>query len=173
MRRLILLFIYLTATFITVNGQNGVPMPSINFLDMNGNSITNANFQATQGMFVYFDPLCDACEAEINTIKSHSKFFQDKPIYLISPGKVEDVDQFIKKNKLDNYPFIKVIQDKDDLFYKLFKTNGYPSIFIFNNKNIITANFSGEIPFDNLKNAFKVQSNPDFKNSDVASIGNL
>lgn len=151
--------LFLFCSFSEAIGQDEKQVPDFSFLDVQGKSVSNTSIESIQGMFMYFDPLCDVCAIEMKVIKSHQKYFQDKLIYLISPGKREDIEKFIDQHHLAKYPFITVIHDKNDDFYRSFKTNGYPSLFVFNSSSEITASFSGETPFEEIKNAFEMNTN--------------
>ena len=134
-------------------------MPVFSFLDLQGKEFTNKDLKNAQGMFIYFNPLCDVCRAEMKVIRNNFAYFQDKPIYMVSPENLEDIKQFVKEFRLKKFPMIKVLYDKDDQFFKLFHTSGYPSIYIYNSQKQITSTFVGETHFEELKTAFEGRDN--------------
>lgn len=173
MKKLYFILFFLTGSFIVTSqarAQETKVIPEFSFTDMAGNQVTKATLAARPGMFMYFDPLCDVCDIEMKTIRAHMSYFNDKPLYLVSPGKKEDIEQFIKEHRLDKYPQITVIQDEEDQFYKLFKTSGYPSLFVFNAHKEITASFAGETYFEELQAAFEGKTLAD--NSTISTIDN-
>lgn len=150
-------------------GQDLKNVPDFKFIDWKGKSISNKDIKRQQGMFVYFDPLCDVCKKETKIIKEHLSYFQDKPMYMVSPGKLKDIEAFIKQYDLGKVSFIKIIPDQKDQFYKIFNVSGYPSIIIWNSNNEITAKFEGETSFEEIKNAFEKNAElVNSKNSDSA-----
>ena len=138
-------------------------LPAFTYETLAGKKFSNEDLKASKIMLVYFNPLCDICQRETQMIVDNIKYFEKIQVVFISPAEIADVEKFAKKFKLDQFPEITVLHDKNDLFYKQFDAIGYPSVYLYNEKKELLTYFEAEIALEDIKTGFEPKVSLDKK----------
>lgn len=130
-------------------------LPDFTFHTLDGQLFGRDNLiKGKKVMMVYFHPLCDICQRETEEIIDNIGFFKDVEILMVSPANEDDVKKFYDQYRLKNFSQIKVLLDKDDIFYKLFDAKAYPSLYLFNESYDLIGTFETETDFTDIRKVF-------------------
>lgn len=136
--------------------DNAEKMPQFAYYTLNGEEFTNENLNKdTDYLFVYFNPLCELCHYETETLIDNIEFFKDIQIVMVSPGDISEINQFVDQFSLEQYPQITVLHDKSDTFYKEFGAIGYPNLFAYDKDQELIRYFDHVTDFQDIRNVFE------------------
>ena len=77
----------------------------------------------------------------------------NKNVLYVSGQSIREIQAFDSIYHLTKYPFIKLLRDSSDNFYKTFGTGMVPSSVIYNDKGMLTKTFKGEVKIEAIINA--------------------
>ena len=92
-------------------------------------------------VILYFNSKCEFCNFDIQNILKNNNLFKRSQILLVSS---EDINTIKKSYDVSDYSNISLYYCDKDTFYKLFKTDRTPSIYIYNKKKFLIKKFIGE-----------------------------
>lgn len=156
------ILLMLIFSFVTLGGAHGqsIPMkndklPAFTYFTLDGKKFTEKNLNANSSlMIVYFNPMCEVCQEETEEIINNIEYFKNIQIVMISPNTREEIAEFEKDFKLDNFSQITMLHDPEDLFYKQFNATGYPALYLYDQSKKRIANFNTRTDIEEIKEAF-------------------
>lgn len=92
-------------------------------------------------VILYFNSKCEFCNFDIQNILKNNNLFKRSQILLVSS---EDLNTIKKSYDVSDYSNISLYYCDKDNFYKLFKTDRTPSMYIYNKKKFLIKKFIGE-----------------------------
>jgi len=109
-------------------------------------------------LIIYFSPDCDDCHRFISELLKQIKDFRDVSIAMITYLPVENVSEFVVKNKLKSYSNIYVGTEGNSLFVKnYYKIDQFPFAALYNkNGDLIKEYLSREISVNDLSERLKM-----------------
>jgi thiol-disulfide isomerase/thioredoxin len=109
-------------------------------------------------LIVYFSPDCEDCHRFINDLLARIKEFRDVSIAMITYQPVENISEFVAKNKLKSYSNIYVGTEGSSLFVRdYFKITRFPFVALYNKDgDLIKKYTSGEITINDLSEHLKL-----------------
>jgi peroxiredoxin len=126
-------------------------IPDFKFFSMDSLEFTRDSLHVSESViFVHYNSDCEYCISEAEQIVQNSDLFVDVKILFISDENIEQIKEFGRKYKLQNYELIKLLKDPDNSFYRNFGTSMIPSIVIYNKKGELVKEFKGETKVDAL-----------------------
>jgi peroxiredoxin len=134
MKRVSVLFLFLSICFLGKAQQPASVIPDFNFFKLDGTSFTNKNLeQGKKIFFVFFDPGCDHCQHAMKDINMHHTSLNKVAVYLISVDIKERINNFLAMygKDLKNKKNVVVLQDLKNEFIQKFKPRKYPSMFLY------------------------------------------
>lgn len=159
----LLMLVFSVVTLSPVNGQyinsKREKLPSFTYYTLEGKKYSEKDLKEdTRLMIVYFNPLCEVCQNEMKEILSNIDYFNDIQLVMISPSSKEEIVNFVKNYKLNDYPQIKVLHDMNDVFYKEFHAIGYPSLYLYDENQVLLEHFDSHADIAEIKDAFGEQT---------------
>lgn len=131
-------------------------MPEFTYFTLDGKEFTKKDLnKESDYLFVYFNPLCELCHMETETLIENIEFFEDIQIVMVSPSDVSEISQFIENYSLKNYPQMTVLHDKNDTFYKEFGAIGYPNLFAYDRDLELIRYFDHATDFRDIRDVFE------------------
>ncbi|RBL89349.1 peroxiredoxin family protein [Chitinophaga flava] len=111
----------------------GEDMPSIE-LQLT-DSITLVNLRSVSQnnsvVAIYFDPYCDFCRAETESILKNINRFGSTQIVFITSSSLDNMVMYSKKYGLEKYSNIHIGRDRERKYSKVYDVKGFPHISIF------------------------------------------
>lgn len=129
-------------------------IPAFSVKDINGNSVTNNTLPQGNKIFVYFNPDCDYCQAEMDELskinENHKNInwimFTDKPLI--------EIKKFAEKYKLDKAENLKWCNDPKSEVYLKFAMTGIPYFLGYNTENKLVHRSTGAIKIEKVLSDF-------------------
>ncbi|MGG9970313.1 TlpA family protein disulfide reductase [Ferruginibacter sp. SUN002] len=113
---------------------------------MQKQKFTKDSIQANRPtLFILYNSDCEHCQYEASEITKFANAFKTTNILFISNQPYPEINQFDSIYHLTQYPFIKLLKDSTDNFYKIFGTSVVPSLIIYNSKSELVKNYKGEV----------------------------
>ncbi len=136
--------------------QKRKQLPSFSFMTLDSVSYTKERLPEDQPLVVvYFNPKCGSCEYQWKQIKTHIDELDDFFFLLVSGRSSTVLKNFEKKQSLEQYNNIQLVKDHKDMFYDLFGTREYPSLFIYNSQGKLIKSFDGAVKAKVIRNTLK------------------
>lgn len=167
MKKIFLPFIVLLCSFCFLHAQDSLArydksqlMPPFQFYSLDEKKFTPENIQA--GKFValiFFNPDCDFCEDETDSIKTHSSQLQNVEFVMISYRDSSKLSKFARDYGLSKYPNIHVVWDQDHLYSRFYTFHFSPSIHLFSPRHLLLTFVDGTMTIPALlKNIDSLQN---------------
>jgi len=126
-------------------------LPPFQFYSLDGKVFTQQNIPP--GKFValiFFNPDCDFCEDETDSIKAHISQLQNVEFVMISYHDSSKLSKFVKDYGLSRYQNIHVVWDKDHLYSRLYTFRYAPSIHLFSPRHLLLTFIDGTMTIPTL-----------------------
>jgi hypothetical protein len=94
-------------------------------------------------VFFYFDPTCEHCQKQTESIISHRQEFQNVRFYFLSVASQKEIDSFYRYYHLDEQPNIFVGIDYQFSFYNAFLPSTIPYMAVYNDKRALAKVYNG------------------------------
>jgi peroxiredoxin len=128
-------------------------LPNFHFKTLDGVDYSKNNITENRPVIIiYFNSECEHCIYEVKEITKNIERFSSYQIILTSSETTDKIIAFKEKNNLRSYSNIAVLQTNDNDFYNTFGTLTIPSVFIYNEKHLLTKHFKGEVKIDAIQN---------------------
>lgn len=114
---------------------------------------TRENLKKKPTVFIVFDPGCDHCQRETDSITSHISRFKNAQIIMITYLPHGDMLNFYHDYKIANYPMITMGSDPRYFFPVFFQVRNLPAIFIYDKNGKFKKSFEGTVRLDKITNA--------------------
>jgi len=101
-------------------------------------------------ILVRFNTQCDYCRTEIDTIVDAIDLFGRAHILLISSEPEGVIRSFVESSKVRSCPKIRVLQDKDLNFARIFGASLVPRTLIYDSKWNLAGDYLGETKVEAL-----------------------
>lgn len=140
---------------LTLTDKKPKTLPAFTFYDMNDVEYTEKDLDADKGyVLMYLDPDCIFCQTAIQRFTRNLDDFEDVEFLVISSHSKRSVDQFIELHSLNEYDQIRVVRDPDRQFPRLFYSENYPVLYLYNKERKYLASFQGLADIDEVEKAF-------------------
>ncbi|MEO6328914.1 MAG: thioredoxin [Ginsengibacter sp.] len=116
-------------------------------------AFTREKLQKKSTVFMIFDPGCDHCQHETDSIISHIKEFKKVQIVMVTYLPHADMVDFYRDYKISKYPVITMGSDPKFFFPTFFKFYNLPAIFVYDRKRKLTRSFEGTVSINKIKEA--------------------
>lgn len=111
----------------------GEDMPSIEL--QLADSVTLVNLRSVSKnnpiVALYFDPYCDFCRAETESILKNINRFGGAQVVFITSSSLDNMIMFSKKYDLGKYSNVHIGRDRERKYSKVYDVKGFPHISIF------------------------------------------
>lgn len=116
-------------------------------------AFTRENLKNKPTIFMIFDPGCDHCQRETDSIIAHISRFKKVQIIMITYLAHQDMMNFYRDYKIANYPLITMGSDPKFFFPTYFEVRNLPSIFIYDKKRRFKKSFEGTVNLNKITEA--------------------
>ena len=126
-----------------VNNYNGpAGVPSFPMLDINNNQLNSADLKGNLTL-IFFNPDCDHCQREAQSINGSKELFKSKQIYFVSVDELDAIRKFRTDYGLteNNFHFAK--SDVELVVRAMGPISSVPSMYFFKNGKM-TGQMEGE-----------------------------
>lgn len=121
-------------------------LPVFNFQDTLGNSFTNINLENNKPtIVVHFGNFCPYCHEEAKIISHYFEEFKNYQLLFVTKDEMENINIFMKKNKLIDKPNITVLRYENNEFKEAFGSKSLPCVFIFDKQKQLVKHFEGAV----------------------------
>nr|WP_295873411.1 thioredoxin-like domain-containing protein [uncultured Chitinophaga sp.] len=120
--------------------REGELIPPIDMLLIDSVSIFNVNAfpKSDKTVLIFFEPYCQHCRAETESIVKNIKKFENTNICFLSVAPMSDVRNFNKHFGLEKYPHVRVGIDTGALYMRHFEIKGVPHTSVYpKNKRLL------------------------------------
>jgi peroxiredoxin len=139
-----LFFLLITGSF-AVMAQRPPLLPDFKFSKLDGTPFSKNEVKAQgKSIFIYFDPTCDHCQREIESIGKQYKEFTNVSFYLVSTSVKAEVSTFMQTygKLLKDKKNVTVLLDTKREFIPKFSPTQYPAIYVYSQGKLVKY-FSG------------------------------
>ena len=131
-------------------------LPDITLADVFRNetySLLDNNKKRT--LILFFDPECDLCHDKVILLSENCNLFQDTRLFMISAASKENIISFFTNNKINICNNIFIISTLEQVMEKEFENPITPSIYLYNEKNVLIKKFSYISKINEILNSLK------------------
>ncbi|MEO6453770.1 MAG: redoxin domain-containing protein [Ginsengibacter sp.] len=164
MKRYLLLLINVSLVFVCLSQSNNTSLPVyVRFPDIPAFTIykapdsakfTRENLKKKPAVFIIFDPECDHCQRETDSIISNISKFKKAQIIMVTWLAHRGMVKFYHDYKIAKYPLITMGSDPKMFFPLYFKVGSLPAIFVYDKNGKFKKSFDGTVSIHKIASAF-------------------
>lgn len=142
-----LFFILLVGCYSPKTGEEGDLMPAVNILLVDSVSIFNPRYLPGKEptVLVFFDPYCQYCRAETESILKDIDKFSNKQICFLSIAPMKDVRRFYEDFNMSKYSNVHVGVDIGAVYMKTFGVTTVPHTSIYSGDKLLMKVYTSNI----------------------------
>lgn len=125
-------------------------LPEFSFNTLDGEKFRSCDIKKGPLVIIYFHPECEHCQYEISELVKHKDLIENCNFILVSNADPKSVENFCLELKLDNYPEIRLLLDKDYSFSEIFGAGYVPSTYLYDYELRLLKFYKGEVNPDIL-----------------------
>ncbi len=125
-------------------------IPAFSVQDIHGKSVTNTNLPEGNKVFVYFNPECEYCQAEMDELSEISQKHPDIKWIMFTDKPLSEIRAFAQRYKLDNAENIRWCNDPKSEVYLKFSMTGIPYFLGYNYQNKLVHRSTGAIKVEKV-----------------------
>jgi hypothetical protein len=145
--------VFLVAASLSAAAQGSAKiLPEFKFYKLDGTAFTKSQINLQEkSIIIYFDPGCDHCQKEIESIGKRYNDFKNASFYLVSSYGKAEVDSFMRTygKMLNGKKNVTVLLDPKMEFVVKFSPDFYPAIYVYSRGKLIKQ-FSGTKNVDDI-----------------------
>lgn len=131
-------------------------VPPINLLKVDSTTLTKADLKKNQQtMIMYFSPACEHCQHQTEDMIRRMDDLKDIQIVMATYSPMGELNDFINRYNLSNYPNIITGRDTKYMLQPFYKIAGLPYQALYDVKDSLITTFEGNVKIDKLLTAFK------------------
>jgi len=130
-------------------------LASCNFFDMNNSPVLLDDITDKEILLILFDPDCEHCVSEIRQIRNHLEKLSNAEIVMITTAQNKVTRSFIKQERLDSVPGVRVLRCEPAVFKEMFGMVPFPAVFIYGRNNKLIKTFKGEVDIEIISKSLK------------------
>jgi peroxiredoxin len=108
-------------------------------------------------LIVHFDPDCEGCQYEAYEINKSLDLMKDIQVLMITSADADKAKQFLTDYQLEGYPFITLLMDKDNTFFRTFGAAATPMQVLYDKDHKLVKIFKGEVKMEAILKLLKVK----------------
>ena len=126
-------------------------MPNFEFKTLTGFPFNRDSLtQGQKTMLMYFNPLCDHCQEEVEDVKQHKEDFSAIQVVLVSPYLLNEVLKFDSIYGISKEENMIILHDEKYQFYQIFNAKAFPTTYIYNANRRLKEKIRGKISHKDL-----------------------
>jgi cytochrome oxidase Cu insertion factor (SCO1/SenC/PrrC family) len=131
-------------------------VPPFTLLKTDSTSLTRDDLARNKKLLLmYFSPECDHCIHQTDSLLANISKLKDVEIVMATYQPMEELANFSRKYKMNNYPNIKLGRDTKFFFAPFYKMHNLPFLALYDKKGKLLTTFEGTTPVNKLIAAFK------------------
>jgi len=130
-------------------------LPSLEILQPDSTTLTNADLKKQETLIMYFSPDCDHCIKQMNEMNKRMKELKKLQIIMVTYQPMDLLVDFIKTYKLQKYSNIKAGRDTKFLLPGFYQIKSLPYFALYDKEGKLITVFESNTPVDKLLKAFK------------------
>jgi thioredoxin-related protein len=149
---LICFLAYFTFRFFTKKQINDIAknIPNIDLLIADNQLVKLKTENNKYHYLIFFDSLCDHCQAEAKEIQKNLIAFKNAEITFISTDRMHNIRYFADEYNLKGQPNIRFCQISYEALAQYFGNIGFPTIYVYNTENELVNKISGKTKIKEL-----------------------
>ena len=116
-------------------------------------AFTRENLKKKPTIFMIFDPGCDHCQRETDSIITHINKFKKAQIIMITYLAHKDMLDFYHDFRIANHPEITMGSDPKFFFPTFFQVRNLPGIYVYDKKGKFKKAFDGTVSINKIQDA--------------------
>jgi len=130
---------------VVKNSKSSIPL--FEFTTLQGDIFSKYDLDKNRStIIIYFDPDCGLCQETAKIFYKFQKIHKDSQVLFVSSGDNLDIENYIKKFKLNEVSNINFYTIEFDDFYKLFNETNTPTYIIYNTKGKLIKTINEQVP---------------------------
>jgi len=113
-------------------------------------AFTRDNLKKKPTVFIIFDPECDHCQRETDSIIAHMGEFRKAQIIMITYLAHDAMMKFYSDYNIAKYPTITMGSDPKFFFPTFFQVRNLPAIFIYDKNRKLKKNYEGTVKLEKI-----------------------
>jgi cytochrome oxidase Cu insertion factor (SCO1/SenC/PrrC family) len=131
-------------------------VPPFTLMKTDSSSLTRDDLARNKKLlFMYFSPECEHCLHQTDSLLANLNKLKDVEILMATYQPMNELADFSRKYKMDNYSNIKLGRDTKFFFAPFYKMKNLPFIALYDKKGKLLTTFEGTTPVNKLIAAFK------------------
>jgi thioredoxin-related protein len=131
-------------------------VPPFTLLKTDSTSLTRDDLARNKKLLLmYFSPGCEHCLHQMDSLLVNLNKLKDVEILMATYQPMEELADFSRKYKMNNYPNIKLGRDTKFFFAPFYKMHNLPFLALYDKKGKLLTTFEGTTPVNKLIAAFK------------------
>lgn len=131
-------------------------VPPFTLLKTDSTSLTRDDLAKNKKLLLmYFSPGCEHCMHQTDSLLANLNSLKDVEILMATYQPMNELADFSKKYKMDNYRNIKLGRDTKFFFAPFYKMHNLPFLALYDKKGRLLTTFEGSTPVNKLIAAFK------------------
>jgi len=127
-------------------------IPPFQFVDIHGIAFTPDSLKKnTKTVLMFFDPDCESCEWEAETIFDDMALFPNTQFLMITSADGPAVHRFIVEEGADRFSNVHVLRDPEANYFKFYVVHFTPSLHVFDESGHLLIYKDGRLSEDELK----------------------
>ena len=106
-------------------------------------------------LVMLFSPDCSHCQHTAEELPKFAKALKDVQVVMATMHGITQMNEFIKKYKLDELPNVVVGKDLYFLLPPFYAVRNFPFLAFYNRKGDLISVFEGSMPLEKVANVFK------------------
>ena len=106
-------------------------------------------------LILFFDPECDLCKDKVTLLSENCNLFKNARLFMISTASEGSIVSFFTNNKINICDNIFVISTLGQVIDNKFENPIIPSIYLYDEKNVLTKKFSYLVKIDEILNSLR------------------
>lgn len=129
-------------------------VPQFSFTTLEGETFSNRNLKDSLSNIIInlFSPDCEHCQHMAMAITHHLERLKNWEILMVTPfSDSNTIARFVTKYRIDSFPNLHLLIDKEANVFKIFGSSVVPTFFIYK-ENKLVKKIKGETKIENLFN---------------------
>lgn len=118
-------------------------LPDLVLIDIRGDTVRTRQIHTGPVLITFFHPECDHCKYEISSLLSSVLIDSHVSILLVSYADKSEIISFMRQFDIDDTSNLHILHDPDFRMSDLFRADGMPSNYIYNDSLQLVKIFKG------------------------------
>jgi thioredoxin-related protein len=129
-------------------------VPPFSIVQVDSTTLTKEKLKHQPTLIMYFSPDCDHCKHQWADMEKRMKDLKKYQIIMVTYQPFEEMVNFYKAHKIEEYPNVKMGRDSKFFLPPFFKIQSLPFQALYDKSGELITTFEGNVKIDKLLEAF-------------------